>query len=39
MLNKVNKKEVIVEASLIATKGFHDKSDEISKKRRVTNVD
>ena len=29
----VNKVEVIVEVSLIATKGFFDESDKISKKR------
>ena len=29
----VNKVEVIVEVSLIATEGFHDESGEVSKKR------
>ena len=29
----VNKVEVIIEASLIATKDFHDESGEVSKKR------
>ena len=34
----VNKVEVIIEASLIATKDFHDKSGEVSDER-VINVD
>ena len=38
MLNKVNKEEVIIEASLITTKDFYDKSGEVSDER-VINVD
>ena len=34
----MNKKEVIVEVSLIAIKDFHDKSDKI-RDERVINVD
>ena len=34
----INKVEVIIEASLIAIKGFHDESDEINNER-VINVD
>ena len=33
MLNKVNKEEVIVEDSLIATKSYHDESNKVSKRR------
>ena len=29
----MNKVEIIVEASLIATKDFHDESDKVSEKR------
>ena len=38
MLNKVNKEEVIIEVSLIATEDFHDESGEI-RDERVVNVD
>ena len=35
MLNKVNKEEIIIEVSLITTKGFHDKSGEVSDERII----
>ena len=38
MLNKVDEEEVIVEASLITTKDFHDESGKVSDER-VINVD
>ena len=33
MLNKVKIEEVIIEVSLIATKGFYNKSDKVNKGR------
>ena len=35
IINIINNDKVIIEASLIATKDFHDKSDKVSNKRVI----